>query len=134
LRRRGAGAQREDDRSFAHPIADLGLEVLHHAPERRRHFHRGLVGFEGDQRLFRLDRVAGLDHDLDDRHVLEVADVRYPDLGDPRRGAGRRRRRGDGWFRRFRGGTGPVELEREDRRALAHPVAELHRNVLHDAR
>ena len=69
--------------------------------ERRRHFHRGLVGFEGDQRLFRLDRVAGLDHDLNDRHVLEVADVRNPDLGDTGRCAGRRRRRGDGGFRRF---------------------------------
>ena len=119
--------------TFAHPIADLCLEVLHHAPERRRHFHRGLVGFEGDQRLLRLDRVAGLDHDLDDRHVLEVADVRHPNLRDPRRCAGRRRRRGDGRLCRLRGASAPVELEREDRHALAHPVTELHRNGLHDA-
>ena len=36
-------------------------------------------------------------------------------------------------FAGFRGGTGPVELERQDRHALAHPVAELHRNALHHA-
>ena len=51
-------------------------------PERRRHIHRGFVGFERDERLLRLDRVARLDHDLDDRHVLEIADVGNADFGD----------------------------------------------------
>jgi hypothetical protein len=40
-------------------------------------FHRGLVGFDGQQGLFRLDGVAGLDQQFDDGDFLEV-----PDVGD----------------------------------------------------
>jgi hypothetical protein len=40
-----------------------------------RDLHRGLVGFDGDERLLRLDGVAGLDQQFDDRDFLEVADV-----------------------------------------------------------
>ena len=40
-----------------------------------RHLHRGLVGFERDERLFLRHHVADLDQHFDDRDVL-VADVR----------------------------------------------------------
>lgn len=45
-----------------------------------------LVGFECHQRLIDLDHIAGLDQHFDDRHVLEVADVRnvYVDYGHGR--------------------------------------------------
>ena len=51
--------------------------------KRRGHVHRSLVGFQRHERLLRLNGVAGLHHDLDDRHVLEIADVGDADLGDP---------------------------------------------------
>ena len=55
----------------------------------RRHVHGRLVGLQRDQRVLGLDRVALRDVDLDDRHVLEVADVRDLDL-DRLVGAGTR--------------------------------------------
>ena len=39
------------------------------AAARRRHVHRRLVGFERDQRVLGLHRVADLHEDLDHRHV-----------------------------------------------------------------
>jgi hypothetical protein len=39
------------------------------------HFHGGLVGLQGDERVLRLHRVAGTDFYADHRHVLEIADV-----------------------------------------------------------
>ncbi len=42
--------------------------------------HRRLVALDGDQALLGLDRVARLDQQLDDRHVLEVADVGHLDF------------------------------------------------------
>src|SRR3989442_4751713 len=39
---------------------------------RSRHLHGSLVGFERHQRLLSGDGFARLDHDLDDRHVLEI--------------------------------------------------------------
>jgi hypothetical protein len=56
-------------------VADLDLELLQHAGRRRRNLHRRLVRLDRDQRLLGLDRVADLDEQLDDRDVLEVADV-----------------------------------------------------------
>lgn len=69
-------------------IGDLGmreildLHFLDDAGFRCRHFHRGLVGLDRDQRIFELDGVASLDKHFDDRYVVEVADVRNPDLFD----------------------------------------------------
>ena len=48
------GGQDENNRSLADPVAKLDLELVHNAAERRRHFHRGLVGFESEQWLLRL--------------------------------------------------------------------------------
>ncbi len=53
------------------------------AGSRRRNLHRGLVRFHRDQRLLGLDRVAGLDQQLDDGDVLEVADVGDADFDGP---------------------------------------------------
>src|ERR1700730_1981221 len=66
--------QRQDQAPLADLVADLDPHVLDRPRARRRHLHRGLVGFECDQRVFRLDPVAALYRDLDDRHILEVAD------------------------------------------------------------
>jgi hypothetical protein len=51
-------------------VPDLDAQLPHHAGFRRRHFHRGLVGLERDQALVLLHRIAGLDQQLDHRHVL----------------------------------------------------------------
>src|SRR5690606_29182552 len=56
-------------------VADLDLELLHHAGERRRHFHRRLVRFERHQALVLRDRVADRDQHLDHRHIVVTADV-----------------------------------------------------------
>ena len=58
----------------------LTLTSLTSPRDRRRHVHRRLVRLERDERVLRLHGVARLDHDLDDRHVLEVADVRNFDF------------------------------------------------------
>ena len=80
-RRRGrscagdSGLQGQDQASGTDLVADLDLQLLDDAGAGRRHLHRRLVGLDRDQRVFGLDRVAGLHRDLDHRHVLEVADV-----------------------------------------------------------
>ena len=92
----GAGAaplpvRRAPRRAFEHRdqvadvdlVAELDLEFLDHAGRGRRNLHRRLVRFDRDQRLLELDRVAGLDQQLDDRDVLEVADVRDLDFDRP---------------------------------------------------
>ena len=56
-------------------VADLDLEILDYARARRRHIHRRLIGFEGDERIFGLDRVAGLYEYFNDREFLEVTDI-----------------------------------------------------------
>ena len=86
-RGRSAGVELRDQRAHRHLVADLGDNLGDLAGRRRRHVHRRLVGFERHKRLLRLDRVARLHQDLDDRHVLEVADVGDRDV-DRRRLAG----------------------------------------------
>ena len=71
----GRGVEREDQRPFADLVAQLQLQVPDHACRGRRHVHRRLVRFQRDQRVLGLHRVARLHEDLDDRNVLEVADV-----------------------------------------------------------
>ena len=46
-----------------------------------RHFHTGLVSLERDERVVRVDGVARLDMDLDDRHIFEVADIGHVYFG-----------------------------------------------------
>ena len=74
----GVGACRVDPGDqHAHRdfVADLGHHIGDRAGDRRGHVHRRLVRFERHQRLVDLDRVARLHQHLDDRHILEVADV-----------------------------------------------------------
>src|SRR3990167_706798 len=81
-------------------VADLDLELLQHASGGRRDFHRGLVGFDREQRLLGLHRVAGLDQQLDHGHVLEVADVGHAHFEHAaRRGRSHRCGRCGGRFR-----------------------------------
>ena len=64
-------------RPFAHLVADFHLHFAHRSAGGRGHIHRRLVGFERNERVLRLDLIAGFYEDLDDRDVLEVADVRH---------------------------------------------------------
>jgi hypothetical protein len=73
-------AQHQDRRALADPVAHLDQQLLHRALARRGHVHRRLVALERDQRIVGVDRRALGHVDLDDRHVLEVPDVRDPDL------------------------------------------------------
>jgi hypothetical protein len=77
----GAGAaavrrfQQQQQAAFVDLVAQGDLEFLDHAGVAGRDLHRGLVGFDGDQALLDLDRVADLDQQLDHGDVLEIADV-----------------------------------------------------------
>src|SRR4029079_6871098 len=87
-RTRCIGRQDEEYRALTHAIAKLDLQLLNNAAERRRNLHRGLVGFESDKWLLRLDRVARLHHDLNDRHFLKLSDVGHSNFGNTGRRAG----------------------------------------------
>src|SRR5262245_13285459 len=76
-RRRDLSLRNENERTLGHPVSDLDLDFLHHSVERRGHIHRGFVGFKCDQRILGLHPIAGADQHVDDRHFLEVADVRH---------------------------------------------------------
>jgi hypothetical protein len=77
---RAFGLDDGDDAAFRNLVADLHAHFLDDAGDARRHFHRRLVRFQRDQALVLRDRLAGLDQNLDDRHALEIADVRNLDL------------------------------------------------------
>ena len=88
-RRRGGhrfsdGFERQDRAAFTHPVAYVDVNRANSATGRRRYVHAGFVRLEGDQRVVGVDHVAGLHQDLDDRHVVEVADVGHLDLGGAR--------------------------------------------------
>jgi hypothetical protein len=72
--------EQRDDVPFRHPVARLDPELSNRPRLWAGHLHAGFVRLEGDQRIFRFDFGAGRHLDLDNRHVLEVADVRDADL------------------------------------------------------
>ena len=72
--------EHQDRRALADLVADLDQDLLHRAAGWRRHLHGRLVGLQRQQRVLGVDRVAFLDQDLDDRDVLEVADVGHAHL------------------------------------------------------
>ena len=72
---RATGLEQQHQRAFGDLVADLDLHFPDGAGGGRGHVQRRLVRFQRDQRVLGLDDVARLDVDLDDRHVLEVADV-----------------------------------------------------------
>jgi hypothetical protein len=51
------------------------VDLLDHAAKRGGNVHRGLVGLQGDQRVFGGHGVADRNEDLDHRYVVEVSDV-----------------------------------------------------------
>jgi hypothetical protein len=65
----------QDHRAFADLVVDLDQDVLDHAGMRGRDLHRRLVRLDHHQTGVDGDRLADLDHHLDDRDILEVADV-----------------------------------------------------------
>ena len=73
----GVGRQH---RALADLVANLDADFADHPILGRGHVHRRLVAFEGQDRLFLADAFSGRDLDLDDRHVLEVADIGKPDF------------------------------------------------------
>ncbi len=66
--------------ALAHLVADLDVDLADDAVLRRRDVERRLVAFEGEQRRLFADRLSGRNQDLDDRDVLEVADVGKADV------------------------------------------------------
>ncbi len=93
--------QLEDQVAGADFVTDLDRDAFHHAGGRRGDLHAGLVGFQGDQRLVGLDRVAGLDHHFDDVGLAGRADVRDLDVLDAGCGGGGRLALARGGSRRF---------------------------------
>ena len=79
--------------ALRHAVADPDAELRHGPGERSRDVHRGLVGLQRDERVLRLDLVAGRDVDLDHGNVVEIPDIGDADLGDL--GHSRARRRSD---------------------------------------
>ena len=67
-------------RALAHLVADLDLDFADHAGLGRRHVERRLVALQREDHLFLGHALAGLDMNVDDRHVLEVADIGKPDF------------------------------------------------------
>ncbi len=74
------GAQGQDDGAFGNATAGIQGQRDHRSSLRSRHVHRGLLRFQGYQRILGGDLVTRLDVHLDDFHVREVADVGYPDF------------------------------------------------------
>ena len=64
--------QGRDGRSFAHLVTDRDVQGRHHAGNRRWDLHRGLVTFEGDQRLLGSHPVTGSHQQFDDIDALEL--------------------------------------------------------------
>ena len=91
-RRRGWGLSRragrlgwirrepQDQRAFRDLLPALNAKFGDLTRRRRGNVHRGLVAFQREQGLFRLDPVAGADQDFDDLHALEIANVRNEDV------------------------------------------------------
>jgi len=65
----------EDEVALADLVADADLDLLNGTRERGWHFHGGLVGFQGNQRVLGLNGVTGVDQDLNDIDGVEVADI-----------------------------------------------------------
>ena len=75
----GAGVGREQA-ALAHLVADLDDDLADYAVLGRGHVERRLVAFKGQKGLLLADRLPRSDKNLDDRNILEVADVGKPDF------------------------------------------------------
>src|SRR5690606_17394777 len=155
--RGGCGCRRGGDRTatrsleldqhtaFADLVPEADQHFLDHAGVRGRYVHRRLVRFERGDGVVHLDGVAHLHEQLDDRHGVEVADVRHLHLdhaaGGGRGGRGGRggsggrgrarglrrsyRRGGRGGGGRWCGRCGARCLDLDQHRAFGHLVADI---------
>ena len=98
--------QHQDHAAFGDLVPFLDLDFLDRAGGGRGHFHRCLVAFQLDQRVFLGDGIADRDQDRDDRHILEIADIGNLDVhcARPLTASAGARRRADisGWRRTAR--------------------------------
>ena len=69
----------KDGIALLYPVTDLQAELTHGAREGRGDFHRGLVGFERDQRLLGRNRLAHRHGELDHFDFGGAAQVGYGD-------------------------------------------------------
>ena len=67
--------------AFRHGIVQLDPQFPDHTGGRRRHFHGGLVAFQGNKRIFCRNSVAHFYMYFDNWNVGEIANIRYRDLG-----------------------------------------------------
>ena len=72
--------QLEDQVASADFVFQLAQDFFDHAGSRRRDFHGGLVGLQGNQRLVGFDGVADLDQHFDDLGLARRTDVRHVDV------------------------------------------------------
>ena len=75
LREVGQGFDNGDKRSYVDLLPEGNLKLDDPACHGRGNVHGCLVAFDHQQGLLRSDEVAGSDADLDDRHVVEVAEI-----------------------------------------------------------
>ena len=153
----GAGLRdidHRDRRAGGHLVADLDEYFAHGARRDCRHVHRRLVGLERDQGIVDGKLVAGADVHLDDRDVLEIAELGYHEclhaaglarrflrVGQHCRFAGRRGRdcrlgcvvRPGRQLILVRRRTIAGETQAADHVARRHPAADLDRDFLDDA-
>ena len=65
-----------DQGAGGHFIAGVDLDLFHGTRERRRHFHRGFIAFDGDQRLLSRNGIAHFHQNFSDFNFV-TADVRH---------------------------------------------------------
>ncbi|OIQ67666.1 hypothetical protein GALL_507520 [mine drainage metagenome] len=68
--------------AFAHLVAQLHPQRLHHSRRAARYLHARLVALHRDQRLLHGNPVPGLHQNLDHLHILEIPYVGNLDLDD----------------------------------------------------
>src|SRR6476469_3584621 len=72
---------RQGRRALADLVTNFDQKFLDDARMRRGYLHRGFVGFQRNNRIFCIDRVAFSHQHVDDRNILKVANVRHLDFG-----------------------------------------------------
>ena len=77
--RRRNGLQRQNIGPRRHPITEIDGNALDHAGHGRGDFHGGLVAFKHEQGIVFLHRLADRNWNLDDFHIVRVAEFRHFD-------------------------------------------------------
>ncbi|ABX22687.1 hypothetical protein SARI_02840 [Salmonella enterica subsp. arizonae serovar 62:z4,z23:-] len=118
-----------NQRTGFHFVADADFDLFHGARERCRNFHRSLVAFYGDQRLFSFHFIADFHHHFGNFNFV-AADIRYVNVflasGCWRRSGFR--------FRRCCCTRFTCNVEDHDQRTGRHFVAGVNFDLFHGAR